>query len=156
MTHPWRPWLYKMFPDLSSPFSSPKEASCLPALPVHTLMPCPACGNFSLTHSFLQETRWELPPWVGLVTGNGALAAFPLLTVSHLILSHRARFLVIFYATSTSSCVERGQRGITPLRLGVLHLTHLCLPMRTAGASLMEGKYASAQRGQSNSSWILL
>lgn len=69
------------------------------ALPVHTRMPHRACGNFSLTHSFLQETWWELPPWAGLVTGNSALAPFPSLTISLLILLRRARFLVVFSLT---------------------------------------------------------
>ena len=73
-----------------------RRKSCLPALPEHTRMPRRACGNFSLTHSFLQETWWELPPWAGLVTGNGALAPFPPLTISLLILLCKARFLGFF------------------------------------------------------------
>lgn len=145
-----------MSPELSSPFPSPDEESCLPALPVHTRMPHRACGNFSLTHSFLQETWWELPPWAGLVTGNSALAPFPSLTISLWILLHRARFMVGFFFNpkSAASSVGMCQRGITPLHLDVIHLAHLCGSISTAGASVTERKCASAQNP--SFSWIFL
>lgn len=84
--------------------------------------------------------RWELPPWRGLVAGNGALAPFLPLIISLLILQHRAGFLGFF---TPASCFEMYQRSITPVHLGVIHLAHLCVPVLTAGASVTEGKHVS-------------